>query len=252
MAAKVDKIIKDYGPYLNDIWRRIYYIAIFFIVIFIVGFFSAGLIIKTFLGAFHLQNVVIAVTSPLQFLDVSVDIALFLAIFVTTPFALYQFYAFLKPAVSKKEFRALFWTLPLSFFLFALGFAYGFFTLYWGLQMLASLNVSFGLQNIWDISLFLSQLAITAALLGVIFQFPIIMSIFLKFRVIDRSFLIQKRRVAYAFIVVIVSLLPPTDGVSLLIMSMPLVLLYELTIFYDRLTNRHRSLGVEKRLEISE
>jgi len=239
MPGKVDKIIKDYGPYLNDIWRRVYYIAIFFIILFIIGFFSAGYVIKFFITAFHLKDVVIAVTSPLQFLDVSVDIALFLAIFVTTPFALYQFYAFLKPAVSKKEFKALFWTLPLSFFLFALGFAYGFFTLYWGLQMLASLNVSFGLQNIWDIGLFLSQLAITAALLGVIFQFPIIMSIFLKFQLVDREFLVKKRRVAYVFIIIIVSLLPPTDGVSLLIMSVPLVALYELTILYDRLTNKH-------------
>ncbi|MBP9802466.1 twin-arginine translocase subunit TatC [Patescibacteria group bacterium] len=251
MAAKVDKIIKDYGPYLNDIWRRIYFIALFFIVIFVIGFFSAGWIIKAFLGAFHLQDVVIAVTSPLQFLEISVDISLFLSILVTAPFTMWQFYAFLKPAVSKAEFRSLFLTLPLSFVLFVLGFAYGFFTLYFGLQMLASLNVSFGLQNIWDISLFLSQLAITAALLGIIFQFPIVMSIFLKFRIIDRTFLIQKRRIAYAFIVVIVSLLPPTDGVSLLIMSVPLVLLYEITILYDRLTNRHRSLEVEKRLEIS-
>lgn len=247
MAGKIDKIIKDYGPYLNDIWRRVYHIAIFFIVIFIVGFFGAGHVIRLFIHTFHLKDVVIAVTSPLQFLDISVDIALFLAIFATTPFALYQFYAFLKPAVSHKEFKALFWTLPLSFFLFALGFAYGFFTLYWGLQMLASLNVSFGLQNIWDIGLFLSQLAITAALLGVIFQFPLIMSIFLKFNIITREFLVQKRRIAYAFIVVIVSLLPPTDGVSLLIMSVPLVGLYELTILYDRLTNRRRTLLVEER-----
>lgn len=246
MAGKIDKIIKDYGPYLNDIWRRVYHIAIFFIVIFVIGFFGAGHVIRLFIYTFHLKDVVIAVTSPLQFLDISVDIALFLAIFATTPFGLYQFYAFLKPAVSKKEFKALFWTLPLSFFLFALGFAYGFFTLYWGLQMLASLNVSFGLQNIWDISLFLSQLAITAALLGVIFQFPIVMTIFLKFHVIDRTFLIRKRRVAYAFIVVIVSLLPPTDGVSLLIMSVPLVALYELTILYDRLTNRRPVFLVEK------
>lgn len=249
MAGKIDKIIKNYGPYLNDIWRRIYYIAIFFIVIFVAGFFSAGYVIKFFITAFHLKDVVIAVTSPLQFLDVSVDIALFLAIFATTPFALYQLYAFLKPAVSQREFKALFWTLPLSFFLFALGFAYGFFTLYWGLQMLATLNVSFGLQNIWDIGLFLSQLAITAALLGAIFQFPIIMSILLKFNILNREFLIQKRRVAYAFIIIIVSLLPPTDGVSLLIMSVPLVGLYELTILYDRLTNRHQNSIVE---EVSE
>lgn len=249
MAGKIDKIIKDYGPYLNDIWRRVYYIAIFFIVIFIFGFFGAGHVIKLFIHTFDLKDVVIAVTSPLQFLDVSVDIALFLAIFATTPFALYQLYAFLKPAVSKREFKALFWTLPLSFFLFALGFAYGFFTLYWGLQMLASLNVSFGLQNIWDIGLFLSQLAITAALLGAIFQFPIIMSIFLKFNIVTREFLVKKRRVAYAFIIVIVSLLPPTDGVSLLIMSVPLVGLYELTILYDRVAHRRRVLLVEEKTE---
>ncbi len=245
MASGIQKFIHDYGLYLNDIWRRIYYIALFFAAISLIGFFSAGWIIKDFINFFHLANVTIVVTSPFQFLDVSVDIGLFLAMMITTPFAIWNFYNFLRPAVSRSEFRTMLLTLPVSFGLFLVGFAYGFFSLYWALEIMAGVNVSFGLKNLWDIGLFLSQLTVTASLLGVIFQLPIIMIGLMRFGILKRQALIKKRRLAYAIIIIVVSLLPPTDGVSLIVMSLPLVFLYEFAIIWDRFS-KNKSLLVER------
>ena len=233
-SAKINKIIKDYGPYLDDLWRLIYRLAIIFMVIFVAGFFGAGWIIQLFIKMFHLNNVTIVVTSPFQFIDLAVDVGIFLGFLFCVPAAIWGIYSFIRPAVSKKEFFALIWTLPSSLILFLFGFAYGFFALYWGLQGLAQINSSFGLQNFWDIGLFMSQLFMTAVLLGIIFQFPIIMSALIKLGVISRQFFIDKRRVAYVVIVIIVSLLPPTDGVSLIIMSAPLILMYEFVILITR------------------
>lgn len=235
MPGKIQKFIDDFTPYLDDAWRRVYKTAIFFGIVFALGFLSAGWIIKNFIGFFHLSNVSVVVTSPFQLLDVAVDIGIFLAVVATFPVVLWQVYSFIRPAVSKTEFKALKGTLfylPLSIFLFAFGFAYGFFSIYFGLQALASLNVSLGLKNIWDVGTFLSQLVLTASLLGIMFQFPLVLKILGKFRLLEKSFLKGKRRVAYATIVIITSLLPPTDGLSLIIMSLPLILMYEITILF--------------------
>ena len=237
MSQGIQKFVEDYEPYLNDIWRRLYYTALFFVVVFCIGFFSSGWIIKNFISLFHLNDVIIAVTYPFQMLDVGVDIALFLAFALSMPVVLFHIYSFLRPAISKVEFRAI-WPLiylfPLSLLLFAFGFCYGFFSLYIGLQALATINVLMGLKNVWDLGSFLSQLITTATLLGVIFQFPIILKILINAGVLKRKFLIDNRRVAYAIIIIGVSILPPTDGISLIIMSLPLCFMYELTILLSR------------------
>ncbi len=239
---KFEQILADYGPYIDDLWSRIYRLAFVFIVLFVLGFLEAGWLMKHFISLFALNDVTITVTSPFQFLDLAVSVGLFVAFVFCTPIAIWNFYAFLRPAVSKTEFSALLKTLPVSLFLFFFGFAYGFFALYWGLRGMAEINIAVGLKNYWDIGLFISQLFMTATLLGILFQFPIIVYIMISLGIIKHQFLRQKRRVVYAFIIVIVSLLPPTDGLSLLIMSVPLVLMYEIIILITR------SLRVENRL----
>jgi sec-independent protein translocase protein TatC len=105
---------------------------------------------------------------------------------------------------------------------------------------MASLNVSFGLTNLWDISLFMTQIVLTSALLGILFEFPLVMTGLIRLGVFDISLLVAHRRLAYALIFIIVSLLPPTDGLSLIIMSVPMVALYELTILFNRYRRRGR------------
>lgn len=232
--SKWQKLLDDYSPYIEDLWRRIYNMAIFFVIFFVVGFFGAGFCIKNLIKIFNLTNVTLVTTSPFQFLNLSVDIGLFVALICTIPFLMFNLYSFLRPAVSKKELRSLLGVLPTSFILFICGFAYGFFGLYLGLKVLARVSIIYGLQNYWDIGLFVSQLFITAMLLGVLFQFPIIMSIIIKLGIITRGFLKQKRRFAYAIITMVVAILPPTDGLSMLIMIIPFILMYEFVILFTK------------------
>jgi sec-independent protein translocase protein TatC len=251
MSEGIQKFIDDYEPYLNDLWKRIYHTAFFFAAVFFIGFFSSGWIIQHFIGFFHLNDVTIAITYPFQLLDVGVDIALFLAFACSIPVVLWHLYFFLRPAVSKVEFKAI-WPLiylfPLSALLFAFGFIYGFFSLYIGLQALASINTLMGLKNIWDLGSFLSQLITTATLLGVIFQFPIVLKIFISAGILKRKFLTDNRRVAYAIIIIGVSILPPTDGISLIIMSLPLCIMYELTILLSRERKLENAVLIEEAL----
>ena len=74
---------------------------------------------------------------------------------------------------------------------------------------------------------------LTATLLGVIFEFPVIISFLIKINVLNVDFLRAKRRYAIVIIVIFVSLLPPTDAVSLIVMSAPLLVMYELTIIFN-------------------
>lgn len=212
-----------------------------FAVCFVVGFMSAGVILKKIVGFVAIDDVVLAASSPFQFVEIAMNIGFFMAILVTTPYAVYSLYVFILPALTKSEKKELLKSVPMSVCLFIFGFFYGFFILYYALGMLASLNTSLGIANFWNIGQFLSQMLTTAALLGLVFEFPVVLTLLIKFGIITPKTLKDHRRIAYFLLLFLVVLLPPTDGLSLLAMVVPLVLLYEVTIVLN--TKKLRYLG---------
>ncbi len=230
---KFKSFIAKFTPYLEDIRRRLYVIAVIFALLFVVGFLSTGKILKYILSFFQIEDVVIATTSPFQFADLSINIGLFLAFCVSCPILIYNLFRFLLPAMTAKERGVFLLLIPLATGLFFFGFAYGFLIMYYALIILAQINVAIGIKNIWDIGMFLSQIMLTSTLLGVLFQFPIVLTLIIRSGFLDVSFLKQKRRIAFAIAFGFTALLPPTDGLSLIAMALPLILLYECTIFVN-------------------
>ena len=227
--------IAKYAPYMDDLWHRLYRSVLVFCVAFVVGFFGAQAVVSHLLAAFRVPHVTIIAISPFQFIDLSVDVAFCAAFFFATPFFVWNVCRFVRPAVSRRELFVISAVLFLSLVLFIIGFLYGAFALYAGLSTMAILNLSIGLQNYWDVGAYLSVILTTATLLGVLFQFPLIVVLLARIGAIDRLFLVRHRRVAYALIVILVALLPPTDGLSLIIMSVPLIILYEATVWMSML-----------------
>lgn len=192
---------------------------------------SAGMILKKLADLIDFnKEVVLVVSSPFQFIQVAMDLGFFLAILVTAPYIVYSFYSFILPALTKSERKTLLRLAPVNLGLFIFGFFYGFFVLYYALGMLASLNTSLGIANFWNISQFLSEMLVTSVLLGLFFEFPIALTLLIKFGAITSATLKGNRRIAYTLLLVVAVVLPPTDPISLLALVLPLWLLYEATI----------------------
>ena len=202
-----------------------------------VGFSSTGMILKKILEFVHLDEVTIAASSPFQFVNIAMDFGFFMAIMACVPYIIYSFYIFIVPALTKNERIKLLQSIPVSIGLFIIGFSYGFFILSFALEMLASINVRLGIANFWNIGQFLSQMFITSALLGLVFEFPLLLTLLIKLGIITSQLLKDWRRVAYFVMLSFTALLPPTDGLSLIAMTVPLVVLYEVTIL---LNNRNK------------
>lgn len=235
------KNIEKYLPFLEDLRRRLYFGVVLFVAIFSVGFFFAGTILKKILSLIHLDQVTIAASSPFQFVDVAIDFGFFLAIMICIPYIIYSFYIFIIPALTRRERLDLLKSIPSSIGLFIIGFSYGFFILSYALEVLAAVNARLGIANFWNISQFLAQIFITSALLGLVFEFPLLLTLLIKLGVITPQALKDYRRVAYALMISLAALLPPTDGLSLVAMTLPLMLLYEGTILLNNTTYHVRS-----------
>ncbi len=225
--------LEVYLPYLEDLQSRLFGTTIIFSVFFVLGFFSAGIILRGFVSFFKIDGVVLAASSPFQFANLAMDIAFFVSLLVCLPVIIYHLFSFTASALTKKEKKVVYFLIPVSLFLFLFGFAYSFMVLYYSFELLASLNESLGIKNIWDIGAFLSQIFMTSILLGILFEFPIILTLLIRIGFMKVKFLQEKRRIAVFTVFILASLLPPTDGLSLLAMVVPLIFLYEATIFIN-------------------
>jgi sec-independent protein translocase protein TatC len=232
-----------YGGYLEEIRARVYRLAIVFVVTFVAGLASTSILLPYFVRLFTIPGATIIATSPFQLLELAMNTGFFCAIALTLPYAFHQVYTFLHDALLPHERRLIVWFVPLSIMLFLIGFSYGFAVMYYAVTVIAQVNVGFGITNLWNITQFISQILITSALLGVLFEFPLVISGLIRLGVITPRFLRRNRRIAYAAIFVFIALLPPTDGISFLVMSVPLLALYELTIAGNSFQKRKELLA---------
>ena len=236
------KSIKKYANYFEELRQRLFSLTKIFAIVFGVGFFASPSIIKLMMKIIHFKDVTIVTTSPFQLVDLAMSMGFFFACIITVPIFVYHLYSFLKPGLLPKERKFFMSSLPLGLGLFLLGFLYSCVMLYWAIGMIAQVNIGLGVVNYWDISTFVSQMVLTSSLLGLLFIFPLVMTFLIKVGITSVEFLRSKRRHAIVIIFIIVSLLPPTDGLSLVLMAAPLILIFELTVLFNKKNNRGRDL----------
>ncbi|OGE32214.1 hypothetical protein A3C59_04220 [Candidatus Daviesbacteria bacterium RIFCSPHIGHO2_02_FULL_36_13] len=221
-------------PYLAEIRRRLLFIFSIFIIASGLGFFYYEKIIGWILKIFELEGVNIVFTSPFQFFSLALTIAICAGLVIVLPLILYQVFSFLKPALSPKEFKTLLSLLPLNILLFIAGFGFGVAVMRYVVVLFYQKSVELNIGNILDISLLLSQILITSVLMGIAFQYPVILTILMRLKILDYKSLQRKRWLVYGISLIFSALLPPTDILSLAFLFIPLALLFELTLILNR------------------
>ena len=240
MTNSVKNFISAYTPYLEEMRKKLIFLFVLFCIIFVAGFFLSGFLIRFFLDIFRIENVQVMVTSPFQFVGLAMNIGFFLAIMVALPLCVYGIFSFLKPALTQREKAKSILAIIASAFLFCIGSLFGFSVMYNALKIIAGFNFTLGISNLWDITQFSSQVMLTAVLMGVIFQFPIILTVLIRCGIINRDDLRRKRRWVVLTAFILSALLPPTDGLSLLVMSLPIIFLFEITLLINRKHKPHQ------------
>ncbi len=163
-------------------------------------------------------------------------VSLIAAAALASPFILYQLWRFICVGLYPKERRLVYVYAPLSILLFLAGVAFGFVILIpFSLRFLAL----FGLELIdpmFNLGQYLNLLFFFTLALGVIFELPLGMHFASRLGLIDARAFAKKRRLAMVLIVVAAAILTPTgDPYTLLLVSAPMYLLYELGILFCRL-----------------
>lgn len=230
----LEKNLATYSVYLEELRSKLVFLTKIFVGAFAFGFFMTTPAVRFMVKHLNMPDVTIVTTSPFQLAELAMSVGFSVACVVIIPVFIQHMYAFLRPGLLPEERKSFLMSLPLGLGLFLLGFSYGCAILYYGIKLITAINISLGIANYWDISTFISQIVMTSSLLGILFIFPIIITFLIRLGLMSVELLRSKRRHVVVIIFIIVSLLPPTDGISLVLMSGPLILIFELTVLFNR------------------
>jgi len=198
-----------YQPFIMEIRKRLFFLVSIFVIAATLGFFYYEKVIGLILQLFDVFGVNIVFTSPFQFINLAINSGILVGLIVIMPFFIYQAVTFLKPALAPKEFKIVVSMIPLSVILFIFGFSYGIVMMRYVLILFYERSLVLDIGNFLDISLFLSQVLITATLMGIAFQFPIILTVLTRLGVVKIKDLKKQRLVAYSASLIFAAFLPP-------------------------------------------
>jgi sec-independent protein translocase protein TatC len=239
-SPQIKAAVEKFAPFLHEVRRRVVVTVLFFVASTSFGFFFYEKIIGLLLHLMNLQGVNIVFTSPFQFINLAISCGVASGVIITFPLILYQLMSFVKPALQKREYTLVMRLIPFSLILFALGFCFGALVMKWQIDIFLTRSISLGIGNVLDISQLLTTIMLTAALMGVLFEFPIVLLLLMRFGVVKRQFLSKYRFYVYVISFVIAVFLPPDSILADILLSLPLILMFECTLLFDRAWKRKR------------
>jgi sec-independent protein translocase protein TatC len=180
----------------------------------------------------HERLITFGVTEPFT---TTLTVSAYGALILALPVVLFQAYAFLLPAFSKGQQRTVLPLLLLIPVLFLAGVAFAYFVV---LPAATSFLLNFN-DNQFNIQVrareYYSFFATTLVACGVVFQVPVGILAVTRLGIVSVDQLKSNRRYAYLGCAVAAACLPGVDPVSMIIETVPLVLLYELSIVLARI-----------------
>ncbi len=177
-------------------------------------------------------------TSPTDAFVARVTLTLYGGVLLALPVIIYQVWRFVAAGLKDNERKYIFLLAPFSLLFFLVGGLFAYFIMIpVSLRFLLSFSSDFIVPMI-TIKNYISFVGMMILAFGVVFELPLVLVFLTKIGIVTPQFLAEKRRHAIVFILIVSALLTPPDAVTQIIMSVPLVVLYEIGIMACRLTRR--------------
>jgi sec-independent protein translocase protein TatC len=198
----------------------------------ILGFFALALRSGT-----SSVDAILMKVGPLEGIMAYLKLGITTGILLALPIIIYQVWAFVFPALNRKErqFAVPLFLIIVVFFIFGAAFAYFIVTpvvLQFSAQLLPEL------PNMWDLEKYINFITRLILGFGIAFELPIVMAFLSRIGIIDAQGFREKQSYALLGICVMSALLTPADPGSMLLMAIPLFVLYQLGIFFAYLVEK--------------
>jgi len=224
--------------HLIELRDRLLKVILFVLVVFL-GLASYANQIYTFLAGPLMKHM------PANSTMIAIDVAspfftpfklsLVVAVFISVPVILYQFWAFVAPGLYKQERRMIFPLLIASTLLFFLGVAFAYFVVFPLIFGFLTAAAPAGVAVMTDITKYLDFVLTLFFAFGVCFEVPIFTIVLVWTGLVTPASLAEKRPYVIVGAFVIGMLLTPPDAISQTLLAVPMWLLFEVGLLCSRL-----------------
>jgi sec-independent protein translocase protein TatC len=149
------------------------------------------------------------------------------------PYIFWELWRFIKPGLHEKERKLSTVALTAVSFLFTIGIVFGYYVVApMSINFLANYKLDESIANQFDVTSYISMLCMMVLGTGLMFQLPVIVYVLSKIGVITPKYMREYRKHAIVGIFVVAAVITPSpDPLSMMLVAVPLVLLYEISIF---------------------
>ena len=173
-------------------------------------------------------------TSPADAFTARLTCAFFGGVFLALPFVAYQIWTFVAAGLNEKEKSSIQVYGPLSYVIFLLGVAFAYFLVIpISIKFLLSFSSEI-LTPMITVKSYLMYVWMMMVVFGGVFELPIILMFLTKIGIATPAFLADKRKYAVVTILTVSALITPPDVITQLILSFPLIILYEVGIMASK------------------
>ncbi len=172
-------------------------------------------------------------------------VSLLAGIVVATPVLFYEFWMFVSPGLYRNEKKYMLPVVVLSIFFFLLGSSFGYFIVFpYGFQFF----LGFANETIQAMPSMKEYLSFASKMLlafGFVFELPLVLTFMARMGLVTVPFLKKNRKYALLLFFVGAALITPPDVITQVMMALPLMILYEISILGARIFGRKNPLDEE-------
>ena len=155
---------------------------------------------------------------------------------VSFPYVLYELWKFISPGLNNYERKNARGFILIASLLFFTGVLFGYFIITpLSINFLGNYSVSDEVFNDFDLASYISLLRASVLASGLIFELPIVIYFFTKIGIVTPNFLKSNRKFALVILLSLSAIITPPDIASQIIVCIPLLILYEVSIFISRI-----------------
>jgi len=177
--------------------------------------------------------------------------SIYAGIIIAFPYILYEFWKFISPGLKDKERNSSRGFILIASLLFFLGVLFGYYLITpLSINFLGSYQVSKEVFNDFDLDSYISLVRTSVLACGIVFELPIIMYILTKIGLVTPEILRKYRKFALIIVLILSAVITPPDIVSQVIVAIPILILYEVSIYISKIVIRNQKREERKKKKV--
>lgn len=165
---------------------------------------------------------------------------------VSFPYIVFEFWKFISPGLYENERKNARGFIFIASLLFFIGVLFGYYIVTpLSINFLGNYTVSSEIFNDFDLSSYIGLLRASVLASGIIFELPIIVYFLTKLGIITPAFLRKNRKISLVVVLSLSAIITPPDIVSQIIVSIPILILYEVSILISRIVVRNQDKALK-------